>query len=145
MDKFISTLDEYFGKKAPQLPKGVKDFIVKVAPYLAILGIILYCFGLLSVLTFLSPGYRAMMGAYAGIIPMTNVYIALAISTVVAVLYAIAIPGLLKRKKSAWNLVFYSQIISIIGSLINFNLVGLILGVLIGFYVLFQVRSYYTK
>ncbi len=143
MNKIIEALDKY-NQKVPALPVKVKDIIVKIAPYLAIVGVILSCLGLLSVLAFLSSGYGAMM-AYAGAMPVTNLYIALVISVVIILIYIIAIPGLFKRKKSAWNLMFYSQIISVLGSLINFNLISLIIGLLIGLYVLFQVRSYYTK
>ena len=32
------SLNEVFGKNAPALPKGFKDFLVKIAPWLSLIG-----------------------------------------------------------------------------------------------------------
>ena len=111
MNKIIGAIEKY-NQKVPALPVKVKDIIVKIAPYLAIVGVIFSCLGLLSLFSFLSSGYGVMMAAYAGAMPIANLYIALIVSIVVVIIYVIAIPGLFKRKKSAWNLMFYSQIVS---------------------------------
>jgi hypothetical protein len=54
-----STLEEYLVKKAPfQLPTNVKEIIVKFAPYLAILGVVMGIPGVLALLgagTILAP------------------------------------------------------------------------------------------
>jgi len=144
MDKLILTLDEYFGKKAPALPAKAKEFIVKVSPYLAIIGAIFFVVALLPMITFLISGY-GMLSALGAYVPTTSVYLNLAISVVVVLMYLIAIPGLFKRTKGAWNLMFYATLVSALGSLVTYNILGLIIGLLIGFYILFQVKSYYIN
>jgi len=144
MDKLISTLDEYFGQKAPALPAAAKEFIVKVSPYLAILGVIIFAATILPALRFLTFGY-GMMAAYGAYLPTTSLYIGLAVSAVTIILCLIAIPGLFKRTKGAWKLMFYSVLVSAVGSLLSYNIVGLVIGLLIGFYILFQVKSYYVN
>jgi len=59
------------------------------------------------------------------------------------VLMLLAIPGLFKRSKIGWNYVYYSVLVNAVYSLINMQLFGLIVGTLISFYLLFQVKSYY--
>ncbi len=135
-----TTLNEYFGNKAPQLPRNIKDIIVKIAPYLVILGVIvsipaiLALFGLSALLApamLLGGGWTIV-----GIVSLVTL-----IATVV--LEALAIPGLFAKKKSAWNKLFWVSLIGIVSSLVSGNLVSLIVGTAINWYVLFQVRSYY--
>ena len=45
----MGSLEDIFGKKAPQLPKGAKDFLVKYAHIFAIIGIVIYALGILHV------------------------------------------------------------------------------------------------
>jgi len=61
------------------------------------------------------------------------------------VLELIALPGLFKRKESAWRLMFYSTLLSLVQQLFRFDIVGLAIGGAIGFYILFQVKSKYSK
>ena len=143
MSQLIATLDQYFGQKAPQLPANVKEFIVKISPYLAILGLIIFGLSLIPMLTFVF-GLGAL-AAYAAYVPMTNVYLSLVVLIIVELMYLIAVPGLFKRAKSAWNLMFYAQIVVAISSLIGLNILGAIIGLIIGFYFLFQVKSYYIN
>ena len=56
---------------------------------------------------------------------------------------AIALPGLFKRAKSSWDMLFYASVVSMIGNVISLNLVGVILGAVIGWYILFQVKALY--
>ena len=138
------TLDEYFGKKAPALPQNIKAIIVKIAPYLVIISLIftipaiLVLFGLGSLATVLSPlgGARSVAG-----VPTMWVGILLLIPAVI--LEAMAVPGLFSRKIAAWRYVYWAQLISIVSSLVQINIVGALLSALIGFYLLFQVKSLY--
>ncbi len=139
------TLDLYFGKKAPQLPEGVRNFIVMIAPWLILISVILSIPALLALIgisSFVVP-MSAMMGygGYLGGGAMWTVSMVLLAITVV--LEALAIPGLFKKAKSAWNLVFYSVLVSLLSSLVVLNLVGFIISALISFYILFQIRSSY--
>ncbi len=143
MDQFIKTLDEYFGKKAPQLPVKAKEIIVKVSPYLAILGIVFMVMSIVP-LMMLVFGLGAV-SVLAGYVPMQNAYISIAVMLATGIICAMAIPGLFKRTKYAWNLMFYSQLVSAVGSLLSLNIISLIIGLAIGFYILFQVKSYYVN
>ncbi len=136
MNSFVNTLDLYFGRKAPQLPVGLKSFLVKIAPYLTILSLL---FAIPAVLALF--GLSFAFGTAAGYAAGFSILGVLSI--VVIILNAMALPGLFRRTPQGWNFVFYSVLVQAIQSLLMMNIVGLVIGLLIGFYILFQVRSYY--
>lgn len=141
INKLQDFLDLYFGKKAPQLPENIKEALVKYSPYLVIVAIVLAVPGLLIALGISTLAVPfAAMGAFRYGPSFTLAGLVLLISLV---LEAVALPGLFKRAKSAWNLMFYSSLINAVYQLVTFNLGGLIIGTLISFYILFQIRSYY--
>ncbi len=134
-------LNEYFGKKAPALPDNVKESIVKFAPWLTLIVLII---SLPAVLVLFGIGAVFMPFAYMGGVHMGTTYtLSLIILAVSLVLEALAIGPLMKRSKKGWNLVFYSTLISLVSSLVAFQIVNLIVGALVSFYILFQIRSYY--
>ena len=139
LGKVEDVLNEYFGKKAPALPANIKEILVKLAPYLTILGVILSVPAILGVLGMGVVPYGAawMMGVGY------RYYLGIAFMLVTVVLEALAIPGLLARKKQGWNWIYYSVLVNMVYMLVSFNIVGLLIGTLIGMYVLFQVRTYY--
>lgn len=143
LKKFEHTLDEYFVKKAPfQLPDGVKEFIVAFGPWITVvllaltLPIILAALGLSAVFAPFAALGGGLQGGYAW-------GIGTILTLVVFVLEIFALPGLFARRKSGWNLLFYASLVSILYNLAYFNLGGLVIGTLINWYLLFQVRSYY--
>jgi hypothetical protein len=142
-------LDEYMVNKAPfALPQEVKEFIVKVSPYLIIvfavmaLPLILAALGLTAIL---SP--FAMMGGYRyGFEWGYAATIGLTISVITVIIEIIAVPGLFKRTKAAWTLLFYASIVSLFGTILSFSgLFGGIIGAIIGWYILFQVKELYKN
>lgn len=140
-------LDEYMVKKAPfALPMGAKEFIVKVSPYLIIIFAILalpLIFAAIGLSTAFAP--FAMMGGY-GFGWGFGAIISLAVSVIVLVMEVMAVPGLFKRTKGAWRLVFYASIVSLIGSILSINgIVGGVIGAIIGWYILFQVKEMYKN
>ena len=139
-----STLNLYFGKKAPALPKEIKELLVKLAPYLAILGVIIAIPGLLLALGF--GGIATMMAPFGGpkmIGYVPGMWLSLLLSVPLVILEIMAIPGLFKRKMIAWKYLCWAELIAVAASVIQLNIVGAIIGALIGFYLLFQVRSLY--
>jgi hypothetical protein len=133
-------LNVYFGQKAPQLPKEIVDLIVKIGPYLMIVGLVfsipalLFAFGLgalISPLAFLNIRYGIHFS-------LTTIF-----SLITLVLNIMAIPGLFKRLKSAWNLMFYASLIQAVSYLFSFSLGSLIIGMAISWYFLFQIRKEY--
>lgn len=144
LNKLEVTLNEYFGKQAPQLPENIKEIIVKLAPYLVIISVIfaipalLVLLGLNGFATAIAP-----MGGVSSVASVPGMWLGTLLLIPSIVLEAMAIPGLFARKAVAWKYMFWSQLISVIASVLSLNLVGAIIGGLIGFYLLFQVKNYY--
>jgi hypothetical protein len=141
-----NTLNDLLVKKAPfQLPKSVKDILVSLAPWLALIGGILGVLGALAIF-----GLGSVFGPlalYGGVAYAGTYYTTFLISSIVlgvsGVIDLLAFPGLQKRSIKGWRLLFYGELIWAVATLVKFDLVGLIIGGLIGFYLLFQVREYY--
>lgn len=144
LDQLEQTLDGYFGKKAPALPTNIKEIIVKIAPYLAILSLIftipaiLLLLGLGSVATVLAP-----VGGVDSVATLPTMWLGIALLVPVVILEAMAVPGLFAKSHKAWKYMFWAQLISVVSALVQLNIFGAILTALIGFYLLFQVKSYY--
>lgn len=147
VNQLEALLDEYMVKKAPfTLPLGLKEFIVKVAPYLVIIAAvfaipaILLALGLSTVFVPV-----AMMGGYGYGWGFSGI-VTLAAAAITLVMEVMAVPGLFKRTKSGWNLVFYATIVSLIGSILSVSgIIGGIIGAIIGWYILFQVKELYKN
>lgn len=130
-------------KSIPGLPDNVKEIIVKLSPWFAVISMIM-----LAPLIFAAFGISAIAlpFSYLGGMRMGFGYtISLVFSFGLIVLEAMAIPGLFKRQLSAWRLMFYATLLSLVQQLLSFNLGGLVIGAVISFYFLFQVKSKYTK
>jgi hypothetical protein len=140
LSELETTLNEYFGKKAPQLPKDIKDFIVMASPYLVILGIVMSVPAIFALLG-LSVLFAPMMAFGGGWTLMSILSLVTLIASMILEISAVS--GLFAKKKSAWDKLFWVSLIGIISSLAGGNLVGLVIGTAISWYVLFQVRSYY--
>src|SRR3989338_3246606 len=105
MNTLIEWLDIHLGQKAPRLPVSVKEFLVKIAPYAAIISVIFVGLGLLSVLVggSLAFGLLSGIGAarYAGDLGFSVIFL-----IVGAVLQIMAIPGLFRRTPNGWTFAF---------------------------------------
>lgn len=150
--KFEAWLYDLLVSKAPvQLPPKAKEVLVTVAPWAVLVVAVLLLptiFAVFSLGTTLSGVYDAYIIATAGPI----YYVGIAILVVQVVLMALSIVPLMKRQRNGWLLAFYSSTISVVYSAVAalgyFNLGNLVMGLIgaaIGYYVLFQVRSYYKS
>ncbi|NTU96548.1 MAG: hypothetical protein HGA62_01895 [Chlorobiaceae bacterium] len=150
LSQLEALLDEYMVNKAPfSLPKEVKEFIVNVSPYLVIIFAVLalpVIFAALGLTAILSP-FAALGGyGYYGFSWGIQATIGLAVAVITMVLEIIAVPGMFKRTRKAWTLLFYASVISLVGSIISFSgIIGAIIGAIIGWYILFQVKELYTN
>ncbi len=144
LSQLETTLDEYFGKKAPQMPENIKEVLVKIAPYLVLLGVIFAVPGILALLslgslfTAVAPAAGMMGAQMAG-----NIWFATIMTIPVLILEAMAIPGLFNKTKIGWKYLFWAQLVSLVVSIIQFNIAGFVIGGAIGMYLLFQVKSQY--
>jgi hypothetical protein len=135
----IGFLDFYLVKKAPfQIPDGGREMIVKFGPWITLILLILTLPMLLFALgigTFLipfgGPGYATGFG-------LVTLVLLVEIGLMVA-----ALPGLFARKMSGWTLLFYSQLVGILVSLLSGSIVGGLVFGLIALYILFQIRPLY--
>jgi hypothetical protein len=139
--------DTYLRIKAPfQLPARAKEFIVQYGPWISLVLLILSALVIIPLLalalgiTVITLPFQAAAGTLHA---TTSSIIQLVITVVVLVLEAAAIPALLKRKLSGWMLIYYAILLSAVGSLIQYQIVSTILSLLIGMYILFQIREYY--
>ena len=140
-----SLLDEYMVKKAPfALPMGLKEFIVKISPYLIIIFAILALLLILAAL-----GISAVLTPFMMVSPYGWGFggiVSLVTAVVVFILELMAVPGLFKRTKAGWRLIFYASIVGLIGSLFSItSIIGGIVGAIIGWYILFQVKDMYKN
>ena len=146
-NKIEALCDEYLVKKAPfTLPANVKEIIVKLSPYFAIVAVVL---GIPAVLALFGLGaFIVPMGTIGGLIsgrPFLGFgyILATVILAINIIIEAIAVPGLFSRSKKAWRLIYYASLINIVHELITLNLGGMIVGGLISLYFIFQVKEYY--
>jgi hypothetical protein len=132
----VGFLDFYLVKKAPfQLPDGFKEFLVKFGPWITL---VLMVISIPFILLGLGIGAIAVVGG--------SMLLPAMIATCIAfVLKAIALPGLFARKMSGWKMLFYSQLVSMVSSLLMMSFFGLIIGGLISLYFIFQIRSMYKE
>lgn len=134
-------LEPIFLGKFPSFPDNVKDAIVQFGPYVML---VLAIIGLLGLLTAFGIGGAAIgvgLAAYGG---GFNFYVGIAFAALTMVLYLMAFSPLKARKRAGWNLIYYALLLSLVGNLLQFNILGAIIGAVIGFWVLFQVREKYV-
>lgn len=133
-------LEEWF-KKLPSLPANAVDALYSVTPWIALVFGLIGVLSTLSgfgVLTFLAP--LAVMGGGSG-------YYGLGIISTVgwlvaSVLMLLAFTGLRAGKISGWNMLFWSEVVTVVASLVALSL-GAVVGAAIGFYLLFQIKPKY--
>lgn len=141
VDSSIKTMETWFSK-LPTLPANVREVLVKIAPWVAlifgILGIVA-SIAATGVLAVLSP----MVALGGGLGVAAGGVIGGLLALVGSVLMVMAYPGLRDHKMAGWRWSFWSETVSVVASLIALNLVGAVVGGLIGYYILFQIKSYY--
>lgn len=167
MKKLEMMLDEMLVKKAPfQLPENVKQGLVKILPWLVLLVgalTIIGAWGVFQAATTvdrwaslaneLSATYG--VGNYTNPVMTPLLWLSLIILLVEAVLYFAAYPALEKFQKKGWDILFWVALVNAAQGIVHnaayatayFNVGSILLsllGSLVGLYLLFQIRAYYT-
>ena len=135
----IGFLDFYLVKQAPfQIPDGGREWIVKFGPWITVvlliltLPILLFALGLGAIfIPFGGIGYASGFG-------VLTLFVIVEVGLMIA-----ALPGLFARKMAGWQLLFYSQLVSIVYNVLSGHIVSALLFGLIALYILFQVRPLY--
>ena len=113
-----------------------------IAPYLSLI------FGILGVATLFFGGGVSMLINVFTFGASLGLTLHLLIALISSILFLMAYKGLAARSKSGWNFAFYSEVVGVLGTIVGMvtmygmNLGGLV-GAIIGFYILFEVRDYY--
>jgi hypothetical protein len=131
----------------PHIPEGGRDFIVKIAPWLALVFGILGVWGGIQMLGVGNGQYSELMqmAGYSS----SSFMIGAIFNIISSGLLLAGFTGLKAHTKNGWNMAFYSMIVSIVGGLVSvvmgmmYGVIGLVIGAFIGFYILFEIRSHY--
>lgn len=146
MQQLEAFFEDLFLKKIGyQLPATAKETLVKIAPWITIIILVLSIPAILAV--FGMGSFVGSMGLAFGVSLGFRYYLGIAVLAVQVILMAMSISGLMKRELKGWRLVYYSSLVSVAYGIINAYGVGSLLWSLlasaIGLYMLFQVKSYY--
>ena len=133
-------LEFYLVQKAPfQIPDNAKEWIVKFGPWITVVLLALTLPAILLIL-----GLGSALVPFGGYAYATGFGLATVVLVVHVGLMLAALPGLFARKMAGWTLLFYSQIVSLVHSLLIYQFIGGLIGAVIGLYILFQIRSKYS-
>ena len=162
----LKTLEKQIGdlfKDLPALPKNIKDFLVQVWPYLALIFGVLQLFaawGLWGLMRVANPyiEYANELNRYAGVqnigyssTDKMIIYSGIAILAVNAVIMLMALSPLKARAQRGWDLLFLATLINVVYGVVQIFISGQgigsfimsLLGTAVGLYLLFQVKDMY--
>jgi amino acid transporter len=137
-------------KDLPHLPKGLREFFVMIAPWLAIIGAVLSALGVVTSLGAVFGMANTM--PYAQMLFPKNYFMVMAVSqALTAVLLYMAYKPLKAKMTLGWVYMYWNMILSVLTMVVGLvmgwqsSIVGLVLGTLIGLYLLFELKPHYTK
>jgi hypothetical protein len=147
VDKWITQLEPYFTKKAPvQIPVKAREWIVNYSWIISLVLAVILVPAMLSLLTIY--GWAGAVAGALGVVVSPLYWLAGLALVVQFVFLVVSIPGLKKKSYAkGWKIVLYGEIFGFAYSMLYFTMGNLISGVLsliIGVYVLFQIKSYYN-
>lgn len=125
--------------KLPRLGSELREFIVKALPAVALTVGVLFTFA--SVVEILGTPFFSIITVGEGSWVFQRLLIVNVIGIFEGLFMVLAFRYLRKRQRLGWNLLFWSQILWIVSSVISMS-PSFILGFLF-LYPLFQVRGYY--
>jgi hypothetical protein len=121
----------------------VKEILVKIAPWLAL---VMAFFGVMAFMGLVGLGSLATIGgvATASYGSVWQMWVSIIALGIMALIYVFAFNPLRNRQKKGWEYMYYAQLISVASSAISLNIFGAIVGFVVGFWILFQVREKYS-
>lgn len=132
--------------QAPHIPAGGRKVISDILPWLSLV------FGILGIIGLLSLGGLSMwISPYmmlSGVFHSISLILTLILGLLSSILTFVAFNPLLAKKKKGWNYSFYALIVSAVSTLIHLIFMysgglGSIIGIIIGAYLLFEIREMY--
>jgi hypothetical protein len=137
------------------LPKGSRKIFANIFPVWALIIALYSIIRIFLVFAFGSVDYDGMFTTSYG----RAFYLIIFLVLLTATLYIVAIPGIFRKKKMAWNLMLYGSIVYNISDLITISAGGnkcegdvcqannimILTHTIIFYYILFQIKAYYEK
>lgn len=137
MNSLEKMLGQVFVDWLPGLPTNIKDWVVKILPWVLIILGALGLVGWLGVLGLLPLSLKHLT--------LGQTFAAVLFHLLVPILQVLTIAGgyfMLQRRRRGWALAFYALLLSFIVNLTWFNLAGIVFNLIFA-YLLFQVKPYY--
>ena len=133
--------------KTPHLPDNIRQSLTQIAPWLALVAGILGLLGASALFSMFGFMGSMMSMQYMMMGSTFPIMLALVISLIAAILDLLAFKPLSARQKKGWNLLFYGVVLSAVSFVINlffgYATIGSVIGVLIGLWLLFEIRGLY--
>lgn len=137
----INKIQETFST-LPHLPQGIVQFLLKIAPWLALLS------GIIGLITGIALGISIPVYFSQGPMLLIVTVLTVIITIVNSVLLLYAFTPLKGRELKGWVFLFWSEALGIIESVLNIfhggSAVGTIIGAIIILYVLYEIKPFYT-
>jgi len=133
-------LEGVITKNLPALPDNIIETLVKISPWLAVVGTVM---GIPVVLSLLKLNQVASIYGITGLDFGWGYQVSQMVLVVQMVLTGLSIQGLFARKLSAWRLMYYAVWINLLSSLLMSNVISMLISGAISFYILFQVKKSY--
>src|SRR6185436_16278487 len=112
--------DEYLVRKAPfHLPEGLKEFLVKIAPWVTIIVMVLAIPLILAALGFsiaLAPAAAVAGKGFGGLF-----WVSWVITLASFALEIMAIKGLMHREIRGWRFVYWASLLSVVSTILMGN------------------------
>lgn len=134
-DDIVLSLDKVF-KGVPHLPENIREVLVKIAPWLALI------FGVLGVFAGIAALGFSPLALFGGVRTGMLVFATGVLTILSSVLMLLAYPGLSKKAYKGWVYLFWAEALSAVYAVLTVS-VSTVLGVVIGLYLLFEVKRYY--
>lgn len=132
----IDMMDGWF-KKAPALPANVRQTLVNIAPWIALI------FGVLGIIAGLGVIGVSPVAMFGGVGNSTMLLVSGVLTIIASAMMLMAYPKIKALQMSGWTLLFWSTAVSVVGSLVSGSVLSAVIWGVIEFYILFQIKSYY--
>lgn len=152
-------------KDLPHLPESSREGLAKVWPWLALIGGILQLlvawglWGLTRVVDYYSDLANSLSVYYTGRAAGLSsgdkmvIYLGILLLVVDAVILLMAFPKLQKRERGGWDLLFLGALLNLVYAVVTIfidargvsSFIGSLVGSALGFYLLFEVQSKFSK
>ena len=134
-EDIVKSLENLF-KGFPHLPENAREVLVKIAPILSLV------FGVLGLIGGIGVLFASPLAVLGGVRSGFGVFVTGALTIVSSVLMLMAYPKLKNRQYAGWMYLFWSEALNAVYALFMLS-VGSVIGVIIGLYILFEVKKHY--